>query len=173
MHHIKFTTHFLLNSLLGTIKQKQSLTSVKQGHLSQKWSDYINNLWHQEHLQYLWEVTVPFIEEPRIFEFNPETGLFGYQYSDYEEPDQEYLFIESEAVIDLGEELTADDISLQYEDNYGTIKQDEEGIQQEFSEATHDGIATHSHIVSLMVMSGLGSVIYGHTSAKINPRMCC
>ena len=52
----------------------------------------MENLWHQERLRYLREVAIPYEKEPPIFAYDPETGLYGYQY-DNEEDEEEEVFV--------------------------------------------------------------------------------
>ena len=76
----------------------------KQRSMSKKWSDHISNLWHQEHLRFLWSVAIPFTEETPVFEYDPDTGLYGYQFGSDEEPEEnEDLFIQADSSVDSPE----------------------------------------------------------------------
>lgn len=78
--------------LLTTVQQGSSSTSIK------KWSDYVDDLWLENNLKHLRDVAVPFEKEAPIFEYDPITGLFGYQvgYEEEDEENQEFVFIHTE-----------------------------------------------------------------------------
>lgn len=93
-------------SLLGSV-QIQLLSMGKQQQSSKKWSDFISDLWHHERLRVLMDDAVPFVKETPVFEYDPETGLYGYQYGSGTHPQEnEELFIQSYSDMDSSDTST-------------------------------------------------------------------
>lgn len=83
-----YSVYVSIYSLLTTIQQYKKSTS------SEKWSDFVEELWYQDHLKCLREVAIPFEGESSEFEFDPQTGLYGYQKYEAGEESEDCIFLQ-------------------------------------------------------------------------------
>ena len=87
----------------------QSLISARshEGAESQKWMEFVQDLWTEERLKHLRDFAVPYSYDNHSFQFDPATQMYGFQEGVEEES---FLFIDTDppgSLEENSENLTA------------------------------------------------------------------